>query len=587
MPETRGVLKKLRLQHLLMLIVLVAGTIPLAVNSFLLIRENRELLKTQEKSYLTRSAEFLSLELNGHLIAARDLLDQVGGDLLASPPQSDLDTKLRQPWLQGVMRRLIAEHPNIVAVRVLNGDGAGPQEISARTSAAAVSQLDEAFREAKRRDRVSYHFLRGDGERPPVAALALPVRLAGSDQTLFVEGVVELGPMEAFFREEAQDDVGVFLVGRGGEMLWSEGAGAGVEEALRSSDLIREFSASPFTLTAEYALMVDGSSTDMVGRVSPVADPGWGVVVQKPASTSFAAVREMVFKTVVATGVLIGLALLLALLAARKVSGPIRELTEISHEIAEGNFGKRVEISPVGSEIDALARDFNRMSGHVQGYVDQLRRAAQANQDLFIGSMRAFVAAIDAKDPYTRGHSERVAAHSRTIARQLGLDRAAEHKVWVGALLHDVGKIGIEDSVLTKPGVLTSEEYEEMKRHPVIGAEIMSRIDQLKEMIPAIRWHHEAWNGKGYPDALAGERIPLMARIVGVADTFDAITTNRPYQKAYEPAFAVQKLRELAGQRFDAKVVTAFLRAFEAGQVQLRRPTEPRTPTRPAVAASG
>ncbi|MDH3745442.1 MAG: HD domain-containing protein, partial [Acidobacteriota bacterium] len=128
---------------------------------------------------------------------------------------------------------------------------------------------------------------------------------------------------------------------------------------------------------------------------------------------------------------------------------------------------------------------------------------------------------------------------------------------------------------------------EEMKRHPVIGAEIMSRIDQLREMIPAIRWHHEAWNGKGYPDGLVGERIPLMARIVGVADTFDAITTNRPYQKAYEPAFAVQKLRELAGQRFDAKVVTAFLRAFEAGQVQLRRPVESPTPAQPAVAASG
>jgi putative nucleotidyltransferase with HDIG domain len=233
-----------------------------------------------------------------------------------------------------------------------------------------------------------------------------------------------------------------------------------------------------------------------------------------------------------------------------------------------------------------LATDFNRMSGHVQSYVDQLRRAAQANQDLFIGSMRAFVAAIDAKDPYTRGHSERVAAHSRTIARHLGLDRAMEHRVWVGALLHDVGKIGVEDHILKKGGVLTSEEYEEMKKHPVIGAQIMSRIEQLREMIPAIRWHHEAWNGKGYPDGLVADRIPLMARIVGVADTFDAITTNRPYQRAYEPDFAVKKVRELAGQRFDAKVVTAFLRAYEAGEVQLRRPAPPAAPQPVAAVAA-
>ena len=114
-----------------------------------------------------------------------------------------------------------------------------------------------------------------------------------------------------------------------------------------------------------------------------------------------------------------------------------------------------------------------------------------------------------------------------------------------------------------------------MKLHPVIGAEIMSRIEQLREMIPAIRWHHEGWNGKGYPDGIKGEQIPLMARIVAVADTFDAITTNRPYQQAYENDFAVETVRKLAGTRFDAKVVSAFLRAFESGQIQLRRDPVP------------
>ena len=292
------------------------------------------------------------------------------------------------------------------------------------------------------------------------------------------------------------------------------------------------------------------------------------MVVQKPVGAAFEFVRRMVWNTLIASGVLILLALVAAAFAANRISDPIQRLAATSHEIAEGNFGQRVEIVGVGAEIAALARDFNRMSGHVQSHVEQLKRAAQVNRDLFISSIRAFAAAIDAKDPYTRGHSERVAAFSRTIARHLALKEEVLHRVWIGALLHDVGKIGIEDRILKKGGVLSAEEYEQMKLHPVIGAEILSPIEQLKEMLPSVRWHHEAWNGRGYPDGLKGEEIPLLARVVAVADCFDAITTSRPYQRAYAPAFAVETITKLAGSRFDAKVVTAFLKAFEAGEIQ-------------------
>ena len=211
--------------------------------------------------------------------------------------------------------------------------------------------------------------------------------------------------------------------------------------------------------------------------------------------------------------------------------------------------------------------------------MQQLRQAAQANRELFIGSLRAFVAAVDAKDPYTRGHSERVAAYSRTIARYLQLPEETQHKIWIGALLHDVGKIGVEDRILRKEGVLLPDEYEQMKLHTVMGADIMTPIEQLKEMIPAIRSHHEAWNGRGYPDGLKGEQIPLFARIVGVADTFDAITTNRPYQQAYSLQFAVETITRLTGSRFDAKIVTAFLRAFEAGDIRAGAVRPARTET--------
>ena len=134
-----------------------------------------------------------------------------------------------------------------------------------------------------------------------------------------------------------------------------------------------------------------------------------------------------------------------------------------------------------------------------------------------------------------------------------------------------VSKIGVQDSVLQKHGVLTPEEFEQMKLHPVIGADIAEPISALKEMIPGIRWHHEAWNGTGYPDRLKGEQIPLMARIIGVADTFDAITTNRPYQTASPPEYAIETIKKLTGTKFDARVVTAFLLAWEAGTIRLEK----------------
>ncbi len=304
----------------------------------------------------------------------------------------------------------------------------------------------------------------------------------------------------------------------------------------------------------------------MLAQVSPVGETGWAVVVQKPAAAAFSAVRRMVMSAFAATGLLVLLALIFAALASRWVSRPIQRLAETSHEIAEGSFGRRMEARGLPAELSDLARDFNRMSGHVESYVSRLKEAAQANRELFIGSIRAFAAAIDAKDPYTRGHSERVAALARTSARQLSLSEDAQQKLWIAALLHDVGKIGVEDQVLRKVGRLTDEEFRQMKAHTVIGADIMSSIGPLREMVPVIRWHHEAWNGLGYPDGKKGEEIPLFARIVAVADTFDALTTNRPYQEAHDLEEAIAVITKLTGSRFDAKVVTA------AGDRDGRRP---------------
>jgi HD-GYP domain-containing protein (c-di-GMP phosphodiesterase class II) len=539
------------------------------VSNLLLARQNREYLQTQEKTNLTRSAEALSSELNESLANTTHQLAQLGEALLAAPGPDGVADRLREPWVGAYVGGFMRSNPDLLALRVVERGGEGirfaPSDLNPPSSAA----LDGGFETARTSGAPVYRFVDENSGGEPLAVLAVPVgALAGTEPKLIVEALSRLQLIDAVFRREARGAVDVFLIDNTGKMLWSEGADEPMRQAVSKSDLVRDFLSKPLNLTSEYDLAVNDRKQEMLGQVSPVAETGWAVVVQKPVGAAFEFVRRMVWNTLIASGVLILLALVAAAFAANRISDPIQRLAVTSHEIAEGNFGQRVEIVGVGAEIAALARDFNRMSGHVQSHVEQLKRAAQVNRDLFISSIRAFAAAIDAKDPYTRGHSERVAAFSRTIARHLALKEEVLHRAWIGALLHDVGKIGIEDRILKKGGVLSAEEYEQMKLHPVIGAEILSPIEQLKEMLPSVRWHHEAWNGRGYPDGLKGEEIPLLARVVAVADCFDAITTSRPYQRAYAPAFAVETITKLAGSRFDAKVVTAFLKAFEAGEIQ-------------------
>jgi HD-GYP domain-containing protein (c-di-GMP phosphodiesterase class II) len=151
------------------------------------------------------------------------------------------------------------------------------------------------------------------------------------------------------------------------------------------------------------------------------------------------------------------------------------------------------------------------------------------------------------------------------LAKELGLPDEEVDKVRISATLHDVGKIGIEDSILKKPGVLTNEEFELMKRHTVMGYEIVRQVKQLAEMLPGIRWHHEALNGKGYPDGIKGDELPLMTRIIAVADTFDAVTTDRPYQAGSDFPKALEILRKHAGTRYDPIVVDGMHSAYTKG----------------------
>lgn len=191
--------------------------------------------------------------------------------------------------------------------------------------------------------------------------------------------------------------------------------------------------------------------------------------------------------------------------------------------------------------------------------VDQMRHYENVVQKSYRATLDALLAALNIRDTETEGHSERVAAYTMAMATRLGLSAQELHAIELGALLHDIGKIGVPDSILYKPGPLTPEEWEVMKQHPVIGYQMCVKVEALRPAAPIVLHHHERWDGKGYPHGLAGEAIPLGARIFAIADALDAMTSDRPYRKALSFAQARDEIVRCSGQQFDPHMVELFL----------------------------
>lgn len=210
---------------------------------------------------------------------------------------------------------------------------------------------------------------------------------------------------------------------------------------------------------------------------------------------------------------------------------------------------------------------------NLQQKIEEIKELYLQEHRIFIHTAIALAAAIDARDPYTHGHTERVTNYCLAIAKELeGVPDVANYKnfretLQIAALLHDIGKIGIPDQVLNKNGRLTPEEFEEIKKHSVIGATILNPIKELGDVVREVRHHQECYDGSGYPDGLKGNDIPFIARIIAVADAFDAMTSNRPYRKKKDFESAIQELKRTSGTQFDPIVVSAFLLAFEKGTI--------------------
>lgn len=227
------------------------------------------------------------------------------------------------------------------------------------------------------------------------------------------------------------------------------------------------------------------------------------------------------------------------------------EIKRLNLVTREQNF----RLQDMNKNLEEKVRDRTKQ---LDGKNTELRTA-------YIQTISALAEAIDAKDPYTRGHSERVAVYASKLGDQMGLRKELIERIYFAGLLHDVGKIGIPDAIITKPDRLTPEEYEEIQKHPEIGAKILEPVEFLHSIVPCVRHHHEWYDGctSGYPDRLAGDQIPLPSRVIVVADTVEAMTSDRPYRKALSLDVVVSEMHKFSGTQFDPIVVDAFLKLLE------------------------
>lgn len=258
-----------------------------------------------------------------------------------------------------------------------------------------------------------------------------------------------------------------------------------------------------------------------------------------------------------AAGVGLTVSTLVALGLATFLTRPVQEISREALEIARGRFGGQVDYR-ADHELGELAKAFNYMSAQIEAFDAENKRLSENLESGYLETIVALANSIDSKDSYTRGHSQRVADLAVDIGRELKLPEVELKRLRYGGILHDIGKIGIVESILMKDTRLTAKEMEAMRDHPVIGDRIIKPVSFLGQIRFAVRNHHEWWDGTGYPDRLKGEEIPLSARIINAADTWDACTSTRPYQRALPEPEALAVIKKLTGSQLDPQVADAL-----------------------------
>ena len=575
MPPKR---KKISLILFVILTLLLVGLVPLVLTGWFLSDKSGQELRSAENRYQIQLVQEKAKQIEIFGWRFSSVVSSLATAMELSGDPAAISSAETETLLGGLLR----DNPELLAIYIKPAD-AGSITVF-RSETLRRDDVESISLEAAAMPRAARLSVAGPKQIGPghyVMSFAADTNVGGTGAATIVaiaslrsvsQGVVGISAT----REEELWKAGlpiVFVVNQSGEALFHPDPSLAAERRpMRDLKIVEEWREAgeqvqsalvPFTAT------FNGNTHEMIGAYSTarlVDGYNVGVITMQDEAKALASVGEMRTQTWLISMIFALLALVVGFLGARLMTSPLLRLVDAAKQIAAGDFSSRVETRNI-TEIGTLGETFNFMTDKIEDQIANLAKAAEENRELFVGTVKALAAAIDGKDKYTRGHSERVARISVAMGKRLGMGEDELETLRMSALLHDVGKIAIDDAILKKPAALTDDEYEIMKTHPQRGYKIMSQIPAMKDFLPGMYMHHEMVNGQGYPQGLKGDQIPLQAKIISVADTFDAMTIDRPYSKGMELPAALERLRTFIGTRYQAEVVEALVDACRDGEV--------------------
>ncbi len=567
--------KRIPILHLILAVLVLVSVVPLYLYANKVVATNRDRLRTNEMLSQNTVTRSMADQIELRQRSRRAMLDNFSSAVQIASGGNITGDHVAAPELRALLERFVSSSEDIAYATLLNEDAKGISAGRMSPDVFMQRELERAFTAGRdSRDYTGQPLAVGTGKESRTVILVSAPLMVDKRFLGMIAAVVDLDFVSKRLKEANQGGLYTYVVDHQGRLVASGASDYATGQDMTKFEIVKNFAEtggrSQFAATREFDVPEGKETLPMLGTYSPVPSLGWAVVAQKSQRQAYQGVFEMERTAYVWALIAVLMSIFISVMAARSITRPLDILTESSQAIAKGDFSKRVALKS-RTEFGELAETFNHMSSDLERFVQDLKRAAEENRELFMGSIQMLAGAVDEKDPYTRGHSDRVTRYSVLLAKELGLEPQEVEKIQISAQLHDVGKIGIEDRILKKPGALTPEEFEIMKTHTTKGATILRPVTMLKDMIPGIELHHESLDGRGYPYGLKGDQIPLVARIITVADTFDAMTTNRPYQAAMDPEYVVRIINSLANTKFDPKVVAALTSVFERGDLKIRR----------------
>ena len=532
------------------------------------------LLATGELS--ARSQETFDKQLIHDGFVAQSMVASADSDRHATVRLLTSGTALAQSWshpdqLQASLERVLAIHPNLIVEAV---DPSGHEIVG------VVGHGNQADTVSRNRALTAWpgltYLLSGGGSTLDLVA-AMPQPAIFTAETVHASGGALLGAVlvgeyladrASTIKAALHDDITYYDVN--GQVLASTLAIPDSSWPALALDAATRSRVAP-TNVVELPLPSGGPATELISPWTIGTNLGYIATV---ASTQglLADTNQLRIILVLLFLAAVLLTLGIGIWLARLITRPVQRLVEATRLVSAGDLDHQAPLTS-HDEIGELTASFNQMTASLKEKSASLRVAMLQLQDTYLMTIEALAAAVEARDPYTHGHTQRVEEYAVIMAEALGCSPEEISAIRRASVLHDIGKIGIEDAILRKQGRLEPDEELRMQRHPVIGVDMLQGIDFLEPVLPLIRHHHERWDGNGYPDQFRADEIPLGARILAVADAVDAMTSDRAYRPARTFEYAKTEILKGSGTHFDPEVVTAFIKSQRAIEALLGQST--------------